>query len=514
MEGYKKASIIYCLKVLEEYSDENHLLTQKEIIDKIYEDYDLLLERKSVASSISILQELGYDINKGDRGGFYLLDRLFNASEAQYLIDAVFSSKALSGKQAKKLADSISSTLSKYERKQYNYLYKANDINRNINSDFFLNIELLNDAIKNKKKISFKYVQYDINANEFYPYGDFKHIVSPYYLINNFGKYYLLSYYEKWHNTINYRVDYMRDIEILDDNRVDEKTIDLFKNNFNIDEYINSHIYLFGGKVVQAKIEIDKESSISYVIDYLGRNIKLFKEDDKIYAKFKCDDNALFYWALQYSDKIKVIEPKELRERIIISLKKTLNLYENIVDTTSDHEIPLDINELVKQFMYSIREIGDVDNYSRVDFIDKLASYLTLNISDRYNITKDDYSVTIINSYDESIKYILNFNYLYSDKDDNKIFNMLRNIKRMEEMKASGYKAYSILLTKNSTYYRDSDDNDEVMDYFTKKKEIPPMTEIRIKNKVIEFNRPHLIEWITIPKTTNDIWFKYYIVEA
>ena len=33
----KKASIILILKVLEEYSDEDHFLTHQEIIDKIYE---------------------------------------------------------------------------------------------------------------------------------------------------------------------------------------------------------------------------------------------------------------------------------------------------------------------------------------------------------------------------------------------------------------------------------------------------------------------------------------------
>ena len=90
MEGYKKAEILYVLKVLEEYSDENHLLTQQDIIDRIYKDYGLLLERKTIGNSLSILTEMGYDINKGDRGGFYLLDRLFNLSEVQYLIDAIF----------------------------------------------------------------------------------------------------------------------------------------------------------------------------------------------------------------------------------------------------------------------------------------------------------------------------------------------------------------------------------------------------------------------------------------
>ena len=35
----KKGSLILVLKVLEEYSDNNHYLTQQDIIDKIYETH-------------------------------------------------------------------------------------------------------------------------------------------------------------------------------------------------------------------------------------------------------------------------------------------------------------------------------------------------------------------------------------------------------------------------------------------------------------------------------------------
>ena len=58
----KKSSIILILKVLEEYTDEDHLLTQQQIIDKISQLYNIDLERKSVSNSISLLIELGYDI--------------------------------------------------------------------------------------------------------------------------------------------------------------------------------------------------------------------------------------------------------------------------------------------------------------------------------------------------------------------------------------------------------------------------------------------------------------------
>ncbi len=68
----KKASIILVLKILEEYSDESHYLTHQDIINHIRQIYGMELERKSIASSIAILEELDYDITKGPRGGHAL----------------------------------------------------------------------------------------------------------------------------------------------------------------------------------------------------------------------------------------------------------------------------------------------------------------------------------------------------------------------------------------------------------------------------------------------------------
>lgn len=80
----KKSSILLILKVLEEYTDENHYLTQKEIVDKVSQLYGIEIERKSVGSSLMLLEELGYDINKGSKGGFALLSRTFDLTEASF----------------------------------------------------------------------------------------------------------------------------------------------------------------------------------------------------------------------------------------------------------------------------------------------------------------------------------------------------------------------------------------------------------------------------------------------
>ena len=72
----KKGSLILILKVLEEYSDNDHYLTQQDIINKISSLYGLELERKTIGANINLLIELGYDIVKKEKGGYCLLSIL------------------------------------------------------------------------------------------------------------------------------------------------------------------------------------------------------------------------------------------------------------------------------------------------------------------------------------------------------------------------------------------------------------------------------------------------------
>ena len=142
----KKLSILYILKILQDYSDENHLLTQKDIAKLLYTNYGMECERKSISSNIDALIDLDYDIIKSSNG-CYLGDRKFEPSEIQFLIDAVFSSKSIPSKQSKELATKLSGLLSNYQKKQYKYIYKAEEINRTSNKQLFYTIDIINEAI-------------------------------------------------------------------------------------------------------------------------------------------------------------------------------------------------------------------------------------------------------------------------------------------------------------------------------------------------------------------------------
>ena len=324
----KKASILLVLRVLEEYSDENHYLTHQNIIDKIDEIYGIELERKSIANSLMLLEELDYDIVKGPRGGFALLSRDLESSEVTFLVDAIFSSKSISGRQAQTLTKKISSGLSLYERKNYSYLNKSTEVSRTTNKEVFYNIELINEAIKRNKWIGFKYVDYDEDGNESLRFNGYVYHCSPCYLINNFGRYYFIGYRYKYDSVNTYRVDYMKEVYIMEErDRLDPKTLQEFKNYNSISEYINDHIYMFGGKTIEVEIKLNKPYVVQYIYDWFGKNAKIYKKDDDLMAKVKCNEMAFFYWAMQYGEHIHVISPQSMVDKIKKAASEILEQY-------------------------------------------------------------------------------------------------------------------------------------------------------------------------------------------
>ena len=331
--GNKKASILLILKVLEEYSDENHFLTQQEIIDKVDRLYGLELERKSVANSLSILEELDYDIVKGPKGGFALLSRNLESSEVTFLVDAIFSSKSISGKQAKELTKKISAGLSKYDRKTYDYLNKSSEVSRTSNAEVFYNIEIINEAIKRNKWIGFKYVDYDKDGKESLRFHGYVFHCSPCYMINNFGRYYFLGYRYKYDSVNTYRVDYMKEVYIMEEReRLDPSTLEEFKDYKSISDYVNDHIYMFGGKSIEVAMKLNEPYVVQYIYDWFGKNAKIYNENGQLMAKVKCNETAFFYWVMQYGEHLTMVSPQSMIDWVKRAANAILEQYDKQED--------------------------------------------------------------------------------------------------------------------------------------------------------------------------------------
>ena len=101
----KKMLNMLILDILKEHSDENHHLTQQQILRILKRDYGMECDRRSVKNNLEYLQEFGYEISM--EKGYYLMEREFEDSELRFLIDAVLFSKGISGAQAKDLIEKL-----------------------------------------------------------------------------------------------------------------------------------------------------------------------------------------------------------------------------------------------------------------------------------------------------------------------------------------------------------------------------------------------------------------------
>ena len=110
--GNKKMLNMLILDILKEYSDEDHKLTQQEIIRLLRVNYDMECDRRSVKNNILCLKELGYEISMD--GGYYLAERDFENVELRMLIDSVLFSKQLSQRQAKGLIEKLKKQGNRY----------------------------------------------------------------------------------------------------------------------------------------------------------------------------------------------------------------------------------------------------------------------------------------------------------------------------------------------------------------------------------------------------------------
>ncbi len=322
----KRLLCLYIIKILQKYTDDNHSLTYSEINNKLQLEYGLTADVKTIASYIIALQNFGVDVMKKGNNGCALISRNIDKSELPFLVDAIFSSKSISAKQANNLIESLMVDCSIYEKKRYDYIYKIEDVNRYNNKEFFYTIDTISRAIEQNKKISFCYNEILSNKLLKGIQRDKTFIINPYFMINNNGKYYLVCNYDKYDNLSNYKIESISKVKIIDD---EIKPLSKLKNSedFNIASYINEHIYMFAGNTTQITIMLENPKAINYVNEWYGNNARIKENDEGVFATLNTNEQAFLYWALQYGQSIKIVKPQEIKAKYISMLKEIIDKY-------------------------------------------------------------------------------------------------------------------------------------------------------------------------------------------
>ena len=345
----KKLSLFNTLEILKEYSDEDHRLTQAELLEHLKTDYDMEVDRRTVKSNLMDLIELGYEIEsqettrmiRNEKTGeveestimssFYLV-RDFSNPELRLLIDSLLFSKHLPYSQCKDLVTKLEGLSNKYFRASMNYISTMPEDKTN-NQQIFYNIDVLDEAISKGKKVSFKYLDYGTDKKQ-HPKLDKDgkervYVVSPYQMVAKEGKYYLICNYDCYDDVSNYRVDRISDIEALE---AKAKPFEELKwsngQRLDLAEYMKKHVYMYSSADSQVTFRIVKPM-ISDIIDMFGKDVQFFDEtEDTVCVKAKVNEAAMIQFAQSYAPDVEILKPVELREKVKERLRKGYRCYE------------------------------------------------------------------------------------------------------------------------------------------------------------------------------------------
>ena len=322
--GNKKMLNMLILEILRMYTDEQHSLTQQDIIKLLDKNYGMPCDRRSVKANVLSLCEMGYDIDMDN--GYRLISREFDDSELRILIDSVLFSKSISTRQAKDLITKIQGMASNYFNAKVSHVCNLPELHRTINKQAMYGLDTLNDAIAAKHQVSFMYN--DVGTDyKLHPRWNMRYVVNPYQIVACNGRFYLIGNYDKYDNVSHFRIDKMTDVEELETKAKPMKKVKGLEHGLNLPKHMAEHVYMFSGPTVNVKMETTKEV-FSDITDWFGTDVKIVEEDDnKLVLRVNCNENAMRYWALQYGPSVEVLEPESLRNRIISDIQDMQKRY-------------------------------------------------------------------------------------------------------------------------------------------------------------------------------------------
>lgn len=332
----KKQLILNVLDILKKYTDEDHRLSQKEIVDILRVEYDMSADRKSVRRNILDLIELGYEIEYSEAirmvpnkatgeleesyiwSDFYLV-REFADSELRLLIDSLLFSKHIPYSQCKELIGKLEGLSNRYFRSKVKHIRTMPDSSLD-NHQLFYTIDILDEAISRGRQVSFCYNRYGtdkkLHAEKDANGKVREYIINPYQIAATNGRYYLIANYDKYENVSHYRLDRITDIKILQSEVKPIKQVKGLENGFSLPKHMAEHIYMFSGESIPVVFKA-KKYIVGDVLDWFGKNVEFSDEtEDEITVRVTVNEKAMRRWALQYALHTKIISPQNLAQQI------------------------------------------------------------------------------------------------------------------------------------------------------------------------------------------------------
>lgn len=317
VSNYTKKRLLLILELLYKTTDEENPISTVGIMEHL-EEKGFSIDRKTLASDIKILTDMEYDIVtiKSSPNKYFWGSRNFEIPELKMLIDAVSSSRFITKKKSEELIQKIALLAGDAQYDQMNRHIVATSRAKSDNKKIYYIVDTITDAINQKKKIQFKYTEYNADKEKVFRHDGEIYTLSPYVLYWNEDYYYVVGYSDKRECVTAFRVDRLYNPKVIDEKAA------LKPKGFNVDDYANKIFKMFDGEDVMVELECENHL-MKYIVDHYGLDIETRRNTEETFiAKVPATLSPTFYsWVFQFSGQMKIISP----EKAVLKYKEMIN---------------------------------------------------------------------------------------------------------------------------------------------------------------------------------------------
>ena len=339
----KKLLIINILDILQKKTDANHRLTQKQIMDLLERDYNMVVNRKSVKRNLSELADFGYPVEHEEirRGtdpdedpictNWYYNHKITDA-ELRLIIDSLLAAKFIPHGNCMQLIEKLKELSSEYFSHKVRHIAELHKRDSE-NKQLFYSIETIDEAIEKGKKVGFCYTTFgtdkQIHKKQNRTGQPIRYVVSPYQMAIANGRYYLICNTDGHTDLSVYRMERILQIELLDSEPIKPlREIPGYSNSLDLNSFMEEHLYMSSGESDLVSFRIAK-SRLDDVNDWFDMaSVRVSNEDkEAVTITARVNLKAMKYWAIQYCPYVEVISPVGLRNEIRQTLYRAAKKY-------------------------------------------------------------------------------------------------------------------------------------------------------------------------------------------
>lgn len=326
----QKRKLLVLADIFQRLTDEDHPLSSSQLLAELMKR-DIVCERKSVYADIETLMSFGYDIVKmsSPKRGYFLASRPFELAEIRLLMDAVRSADFITMKKTRELLEKLRALLSDYQGQALMKQMYFEHANKCRNEEILYNIDLVNEAIVRKKKITFQYHKQRILENRAIESQNREFCLSPYALLWENNQYYLVGNYDKFDDLSHFRMDRISKMAVTGEDWRSFEEVCGYRGVFDVADYARKNFNMFSGKSEPVQFKC-KNEFYEVVMDRFGQqSVVHVCEDGTFLIKAVVHvSDGLIRWLMQFGDVVEVVSPAALRESVAAKAKAILAHYQ------------------------------------------------------------------------------------------------------------------------------------------------------------------------------------------